>query len=136
MSVCADARNQANHDEWAADGWPCPVCKGTSTARRVERRDAVQQEVLERMRRVETRVTNLLRAIGMVPGAPVPDPQRGVAVYKDGVVHVTAPTVTMADVSVAAVRGSEKGGEVPIVLNNQLWGVIDVPCKEKHRGND
>lgn len=115
---------------------PLPTPREADGAAFLRKQYLVMEELLERVRRLETRNTNLLRAIGMVPGAPVPDPQRGVAMYKDGVVHVTAPTVTMADVSVAAVRGSEKGGAVPIVLNNQLWGVIDVPCKEKHRGND
>ena len=110
----------------------CPACgEGVRQAPVDPAVSAVMDEMLQRCRRMETRVTNLLRAIGLSPGATIPDPSRGTALYRDGKVHVSSPEVTLADVAVAAVRGTKGNtSTVQIVLCNQPWGHIHVTGKE------
>lgn len=89
-----------------------------------------EEEVLQRMRRLETRVSNLLRCVGMLPSCNPPDPLKGRAVYDEGVVYVTSPDVSLAEVSAAAVRGADgRSRTVLIVLNNQPWGELVVRGK-------
>lgn len=88
-------------------------------------------EMTQRCRRIETRVTNLLRAIGMSPGCTIPDPKRGAAVHHDGAIHVSSPEVSLAEVAVAAVRANKnKAGVMPVMLCNQPWGHIYINGKE------
>jgi len=89
------------------------------------------EEMTQRCRRIETRVTNMLRAIGMSPGCTIPDPKRGTAVCHDGAVHVSSPEVTLAEVAVAAVRGNQnKPGVMPVIVCNQPWGHVYINGKE------
>lgn len=84
-------------------------------------------EVLERVRRLETRVTNAMRSVGLMPGASPPDPLRGTAVYADGAVHVSSPNVPLGEVAKAAVRGADRHTNVvQIILCNQLWGSLRI----------
>lgn len=88
------------------------------------------QEILHRMRRVETRVTNFMRANGQVPGCNPHDPLPGAAVYDNGQVYVTRADVTLADILTVAVLGSSgKSGVVNVILHNQLVGVVNVQGK-------
>lgn len=88
-------------------------------------------EMTQRCRRIETRVTNLLRAIGMSPGCTIPDPKRGTAIHHDGAIHVSSPEVSLAEVAVAAVRANKnKAGVMPVMLCNQPWGHVYINGKE------
>lgn len=87
-------------------------------------------ETLQRVRRVETRVTNLLRSIGMTPGSNPPDPAAGRAIYEDGAVYVTSGDVPISEIMVAATRGNcGKSGVVKVILHNQLVGAVNVHGK-------
>lgn len=84
-------------------------------------------ETVERMRRLETRVTNTMRALGLLPGAHTPDPLRGTAIYQDGAVHVSSPNVPLGEVARAALLGTDgKTQVVNIILCNQLWGALHI----------
>jgi hypothetical protein len=85
-------------------------------------------EILERMRRLETRVTNSMRGVGLMPSARTHDPLNGVAALQDGVIYVTSPEVSLAEVSKLAVRSATLGRDTTfsIVLCNQPWGAIVV----------
>lgn len=91
---------------------------------------------LKRMIRLETRVSNLLRCMGMVPGSSPADADTGRAMYQaDGyngspMVYATTPSVTLGEVLACATRGGNGATQdVRLVLLNQLVGVIRVHGK-------
>lgn len=91
-----------------------------------------QEETLQRMRRLETRVSNLLRSIGMTPGSNPPDALAGRAFYEDGVVYATSGDVTIGELLVVATRGHNgKSGVVKVILHNQLVGALNVHGKHE-----
>lgn len=94
-------------------------------------------EALERMRRLETRVTNVMRSVGLMPGVHTPPPLEGSAIYKDGTVHVSSPSVTLGEVAKAAVLGCDSDvQEVQVILCNQPWGALRIhkPIPPNHKG--
>lgn len=97
-----------------------------------------EDTVLRRMVRLETRVSNALRSIGIVPGATPGDTTTGRAVYDaEGLqglptVHVTTPDVTIGEILACATRGGNGSSQdVRVVLLNQLVGVLRVHGKPK-----
>lgn len=88
-----------------------------------------QTELLERTRRVETRLTNLIRSMGLHPGRSTPDPMKPRVLHADGVLYVSGPFVTMAEVGHAAATAASADSDTTfkIVLCNQPWGEITVP---------
>lgn len=89
-----------------------------------------QVEVLERVRRIETRMTAVLRAMGVTPGARLPASVRSRAIYHDGAVYCTSNSVTLGEVASAAVLGCKgESVNVPIFLGDLRLGSIDVNGK-------
>lgn len=88
-----------------------------------------QTELLERTRRVETRLTNLIRTLGLHPGRSTPDPMKARVLHDDGVLYVSSPSVTMAEIGHAAAVAASADSDTTfiIVLCNQPWGEITVP---------
>lgn len=94
------------------------------------------REMLERMRRLETRVTNTLRSLGVMPNAHAPDGRNGVVTYSDSwegdvqvrYLHVSSPNVAIAEISRVAVLHAPHGCDTTmhIVLCNQPWGQMVV----------
>lgn len=94
------------------------------------------RETLERMRRLETRVTNTLRSLGVMPNAHAPDARNGVVTYTDALengervryLHVSSPNVAIAEISRVAVMHAPHGCDTTmhIVLCNQPWGQMVV----------
>lgn len=94
------------------------------------------KEVLERMRRLETRVTNTMRATGLVPHAHAPDARQGTVTYSEEALagqihrtlHVSSPNVAIAEISRVAVNNAPRGCDtlMHIVLCNQPWGQMVV----------
>lgn len=104
-------------------------------------------ELTRRMVRLETRVSNALRCVGIVPGATPADATTGRAIYDvEGpqglpAVYVTTPEVTIGEVLACATRGGNGSStDVTVVLCNQVVGVLRVhgkprghkPCKQKN----
>lgn len=88
-------------------------------------------EILQRIRRTETRVTNFMRANGQVPGCNPKQPRPSKVFYAEGEVHVTRADATLADILTVAVLGSSgKSGEVNVILHNQLVAVVHVQGKD------
>lgn len=89
-----------------------------------------QTEILQRLRRMETRLTNFMRATGMVPGTNPFEPNPPTVIFDRGSVYVTRADVTLADILTAAAIGSSgKSGAVNVILHNQLVGVVNVQGK-------
>jgi hypothetical protein len=88
-----------------------------------------QTESLERIRRVETRLTNLIRTLGLHPGRSTPDPMKPRVLHADGVLYVSSQMVTMAEIGLAAAVAASADSDTTfkIVLCNQPWGEITVP---------
>jgi hypothetical protein len=99
------------------------------------------------MVRLETRVSNALRCIGIVPGSTPADTTTGRAVYDSegpqGIpaVYVTTPEVTIGEILACATRGGNGSStDVTVVLMNQIVGVFRVhgkpqghlPCKKNN----
>lgn len=89
-----------------------------------------QVEILERIRRMETRITAALRSMGVTPGAKLPASTRSQAIYHDGAVYCTSNSVTLGEVASAAVLGCKgESVSVPIYLGDLRVGSIDVHGK-------
>ncbi|WP_055128567.1 hypothetical protein [Pseudomonas mediterranea] len=85
-------------------------------------------EVVQRMRRVETRVTNMCRSLGLLPMTNSPNPMSPWVVCQGNTLYVSSPAATIGEISHAAVQGcGHIGGTFQIVLLNQPWGSITVP---------
>jgi len=90
-----------------------------------------------RMVRVETRVSNALRCMGIVPGATPADVGTGRAIYDaDGpggpCVYVTTPTVSIGEILAVATRGGGgSSAEVPVLLANRVVGILRIHGKTK-----
>lgn len=98
-----------------------------------------QTEILERIRRLETRSTNMMRSLGMLPMTNSPNPVSPWVINKDGVIYVSSPKAMIGDISHAAVQScGHIGGTFQIVLLNQVWGSITVPDQipKKDKRND
>lgn len=97
------------------------------------------EEILARVRRVETRSTNMMRSLGLLPMTNSPNPISPYVHNVDGRIFVSSPKATIADISHAAVQGcGHIGGTFEIVLLNQVWGSITVPDQiaKKDKIND
>ena len=90
------------------------------------------RDVVRRIRRLETRATNALRYVGLVPGLDVPKPLASRVLYDQarGELVVTGVDVPLWQIADAAVRSGHPG-DLPIVVNNHLWGVIHVQQRER-----
>jgi len=92
---------------------------------------AAVPEILDRMKRVEIRTTNMMRALGLLPIVEPPSAGDPVAVYQKGKVYVNSPNVSLAEVGRVAVLGvGSKGGTVEIVMLNHKWGAITIQGTE------
>lgn len=79
-----------------------------------------------RLVRVETRLTNALRRLGLHPGhEPGPTPAGRAIVDSDGNVVVTGPDVTVGEIAEAVVLAGGHG-ERKILFHNQVWGTVSV----------
>lgn len=75
-----------------------------------------------RMVRIETRSTEALRTLGLVPGTRAEvNPGRAVLTPL-GEVLVTGPDVTLREIALEAVKSGHS--QVPIVFHNRVWGTI------------
>lgn len=83
------------------------------------------EQMNRRMVRVETRATNALRFLGLIPGSPVRDPGLGQVIPKDGKLYASSVNVPIALVAEAAVLAGYTG-DVPIIVNNCPWGTITI----------
>lgn len=84
-------------------------------------------ELLDRMKRVEIRTTNMMRSVGLLPIVEPPSAGDPKALYEKGTVYVTNPNITLAEISRVAVLGvGAKGGTVKIVVLNHKWGEITI----------
>jgi len=93
---------------------------------------AAVPEILDRMKRVEIRTTNMMRSLGLLPIVEPPSAGEPVAVYEKGTVYVTNPHITLAEISRVAVLGvGSKGGTVEIVVLNHKWGEITIHGMQK-----
>jgi len=85
-----------------------------------------------RLVRIETRLTNALRRLGLHPGhEPGPTPAGRAIVDSDGNVVVTGPDVTVGEIAEVAVLAGGHG-ERKILFHNQVWGTVSVlqPAQE------
>lgn len=88
---------------------------------------AAVPEILDRMKRVEIRTTNMMRALGLLPIVEPPSAGEPAAVYQKGIVYVSNPNISLAEISRVAVLGvGAKGGTVEIVVLNHKWGEITI----------
>jgi hypothetical protein len=79
-----------------------------------------------RLVRIETRLTNALRRLGLHPGhEPGPTPAGRAIVDSDGNVVVTGPDVTVGEIAEVAVLAGGHG-ERKILFHNQVWGTVTV----------
>lgn len=82
------------------------------------------QEILERLRRMETRGNAFYRHMGHNPKRK--DRVRDAAVVVDrGRVEVTGADITLGEISNAA-NAARLTGSVPVYVNGNYWGYIDV----------
>lgn len=86
------------------------------------------EEILQRMRRLETRVTNVMRSVGLMPTAKAFDPEKSGVHLEGRVIHINDLNTPIAAISQVAVVNATPGIDTTfqIVLLNQAWGEITV----------
>ena len=88
-----------------------------------------EKEAQARLRRIETRVTNMARWFGFdATKPPVNDPTQPVFVDKDeGYVVYATPAATVGDVLLALRRSNvpDTVDEVPLIINGMAVGAFD-----------
>lgn len=90
--------------------------------------NADQNSPERRLRRVETRLTNLGRLLGFDLTVPPPPNVRDSPVFISNEVIYVTPSTTMADLAHAVLRYrafKEGDREVPIVMNRRVIATID-----------
>lgn len=83
------------------------------------------QEILERLRRMETRGNAFYRHMGHNPKRKERDRDATVVVVGRDRVEVTGADVTIGEISNAA-NAARLTGSVPVYVNGNYWGNIDV----------
>ena len=78
------------------------------------------QETLDRARRIETRLTKYLEAIGFETGARKP-------VWNGDGVEVPSPATSLTDCLAAIPEGWDDELEVPVTFRGQVLGYIALP---------
>lgn len=87
-----------------------------------------EKEARARLRRIETRVTNMARWFGFdATKQPVNDPSQPVFVDKDEFTVYASPAATLGDVLLAVRRSNmaEEIDELPLMVNGLEVAVID-----------
>lgn len=85
-----------------------------------------------RLVRVEARLTNALRRLGLHPGhEPGPAPAGRAIVDSEGNVVVTGPDVTVGEIAEVAVLAGGHG-ERKILFHNQVWGTVTVAQPQQY----
>lgn len=94
-----------------------------------------QVELLSRMRRMETRLMNLSRSMGMLPGMHQPDPRNPVAVVNGNDIIVTSPSVSIGDILATGVIALDgKTAWMNVVLMNQTVATVLIQGRDLQAG--
>jgi hypothetical protein len=83
----------------------------------------LERDVVRRLVRVETRLSQALRCLGIRPGQLDPSMAPSTVTIRDGQLIVSGADVNVGDIALAAIVAGLKG-PVPIIVANLPWGTF------------